>query len=144
MKKTTKDEYFQAVYKVVHYIEMHYAKELDLEVLAKLSGFSKYHFHRIFLSIVGENLNAYIRKVRLSLSTRKLANGLSVTEVAMQSGYETPASFAKAFKERFGFSPRAFSKKYQTGANKMNIQPKIINFDAVEVLYVRKKRGLHG
>ena len=55
MKKTTKDEYFQAVYKVVHYIEMHYAKELDLEVLAKLSGFSKYHFHRIFLSIVGEN-----------------------------------------------------------------------------------------
>ncbi len=139
MKKTTKDEYFQAVYKVVHYIEMHYAKELDLEVLAKLSGFSKYHFHRIFLSIVGENLNAYIRKVRLSLSTRKLANGLSVTEVAMQSGYETPASFAKAFKERFGFSPRAFSKKYQTGANKMNIQPKIINFDAVEVLYVRKK-----
>jgi len=39
MKKTTKDEYFQAVYKVVHYIEMHYGKELDLEVLAKLSGF---------------------------------------------------------------------------------------------------------
>ena len=38
MKKTTKDEYFQAVYKVVHYIEMHYAKELDLEVLAMKIG----------------------------------------------------------------------------------------------------------
>jgi len=137
MKKTTKDDYFQSVYKVVHYIEMHYAEELDLDLLAKLSGFSKYHFHRIFLSIVGTNLNAFIRKVRLSKSTGKLANGLSVTEVAMQSGYETPASFAKAFKERFGFAPKEFSKKYRRGEKSMNIEPKIVEFEETKVLYVR-------
>lgn len=138
MKKTTKDDYFQSVYKVVHHIEMHYAKDLDLDSLAKLSGFSKYHFHRIFLSIVGENLNAFIRKVRLSKSTGKLANGLNVTEVAMQSGYETPASFAKAFKERFGFSPKEFSKKFKRGGREMTIEPKIVEFNDTKVLYVRR------
>ncbi len=38
MKETTKDDYFQSVYKVVHFIEMHYAGDLDLDTLAKLSG----------------------------------------------------------------------------------------------------------
>lgn len=137
MKETTKDDYFQSVYKVVHFIEMHYAEDLDLDTLAKLSGFSKYHFHRIFLSIVGENLNAFIRKVRLSKSTGKLANGLNVTEVAMQSGYETPASFAKAFKERFGFSPKEFSKKFRRGNGTM-IEPKIVEFEDTKVFYVRR------
>ena len=140
MKKTTKDDYFQSVYKVVHHIEMHYAKDLDLDSLAKLSGFSKYHFHRIFLSIVGENLNAFIRKVRLSKSTGKLANGLNVTEVAMQSGYETPASFAKAFKERFGFSPKEFSKKLTKTNKDVNIEPKIVEFKDTKVLYVKNGR----
>lgn len=138
MKETTKDDYFQSVYKVIHFIEMHYAEDLDLDTLAKLSGFSKYHFHRIFLSIVGENLNAFIRKVRLSKSTGKLANGLNVTEVAMQSGYETPASFAKAFKERFGFSPKEFSKKFRRGDKVMNIEPKTVEFEDTKVFYVRR------
>lgn len=138
MKQTTKDDYFQSVYKVIHYIEMHYTEDLDLDTLAKLSGFSKYHFHRIFLSIVGENLSAFIRKVRLSKSTGKLANGLNVTEVAMQSGYETPASFAKAFKERFGFSPKEFSKKFKRGDGTMIIEPSIVTFQDIKVLYVRR------
>ncbi len=138
MKKTTKDDYFRAVYKVVEYIEKHYADELSLESLSKVSGFSKYHFHRIFLTITGENLNAFIRRVRLSKSTGKLANNLSVTQVAMQSGYETPASFAKAFKERFGLSPKEFSKKIRDNKGEIMIDAKVVDFEPVEVLYVRK------
>ena len=106
--------------------------------LQSCRGFLKYHFHRIFLSIVAVNLNVFIRKVRLSKSTGKLANGLCVTEVAMQSGYETPASFAKAFKERFGFAPKEFSEKFRRGEKNMTIKPKIVVFQETKVLYVRK------
>ncbi len=138
MKKTTKDDYFQSVYKVVEQIEKNYADELSLETLSKLSGFSKYHFHRIFQTVTGENLNAFIRRVRLSKSTGKLANNLSVTQVAMQSGYETSASFAKAFKERFGLSPKEFSKKIKDIKGDVMIDAKVVDFEPVEVLYVRK------
>ena len=138
MKKSTKNDYLQSVYRVVYYIEQHYAEDLTIEKLAKIAGFSKYHFHRIFLAIIGENISAFIRRVRLSASTGKLFNGRLVTEVAMQSGYETPASFAKAFKEDFGLSPKAFSKQFYKREDKIMIDVKIIDFKPIEVLCVRK------
>ena len=138
MKKTTRLEYQQSVYRVVYYIEQHYAEELTLAELAKISGFSKYHFHRIFQGVIGENLGTFIRKVRLVKSTGKLFNGLTVTEVAMQSGYETPASFAKAFKENYGVSPKAFSRQRLEQKGEQMLEAKMIDFEPVEVLCVRR------
>ncbi len=138
MKKTTHDEYLQSVYRVVYYIEENYSHDLTLEHLAKISGFSKYHFHRIFHTIVGENISVFIRRVRLSNSTSKLSARASVTEVAMQSGYETPASFAKAFKQNFGLSPKMFSKQKLMRKGEIMLEPKIVKFEPIEVLCVRK------
>ena len=138
MKKTTKDTYLQQVYKVIHYIELHYGDELDLDSLAKVSGFSKYHFHRLFHTVVGETVSSFIRRVRLSKSSGKLKNRQAVTEVALHSGYETHSSFAKAFKERFGCSPKEFSKRVLETKGDIMIEPKIVDFESVEVLCVRK------
>jgi AraC family transcriptional regulator len=137
MKKTTKDEYLQAIYKVIYYIEIHYGDDLTVDSLSKVAGFSKYHFHRIFHSIVGESLGAYVRRVRLQMSANKLAY-LSITQTAMLSGYETHASFAKAFTKRFGLSPKEFSKKVKEKKGDMMIEPKIVDFKEIEVLYVRR------
>jgi AraC family transcriptional regulator len=77
--------------------------------------------------------------VRLSKSTGKLANDLSVTEVAMQSGYETPAAFAKAFKEQYAVSPKEFAKNIKEQKGNAMIDAKIVDFEPTEVLYVRKR-----
>jgi len=138
MKQTTKDTYLQQLYKVIDYIEIHYGDDLDVETLARVCGFSKYHFHRIFHAVMGETVRSYIRRVRLSKSSSKLKNRQSVTEVAMQSGYETHSAFAKAFKERFGCSPREFSKRVLEIKGDIMIEPKIVDFERVEVLYVRR------
>ncbi len=138
MKKTTKDEYLQSIYKVIYYIEKHYKEPLSTESLSKISGFSKYHFHRVFHNIVGESLGEYIRKIRLQNSAFKLCNPTSITEVAMQSGYETHATFSKAFKTRFNLSPKEFSKKIKARKGAIMIEPKIVNFKSVEVLCVRR------
>ena len=137
MKKTTKEAYFQAVYRVIYYIEQHYSEDLPVEELARISGFSKYHFHRIFFSVVGENLSTFIRRIRLSASTGKLSHR-SVTEVAMQSGYETPASFAKAFKENFGLSPSAYAKQQKNSKESIMTDVKTVEVAPTEVLCVRR------
>jgi len=54
MKTTTKDDYLQSIYKVIYYIEQNYNDDLTLDELSKVASFSKYHFHRIFKSIIGE------------------------------------------------------------------------------------------
>jgi AraC family transcriptional regulator len=139
MKITTKDDYIQSVCKVILYIEQNYNDDLTLEELSKVASFSKYHFHRIFKSIVNENLSDYIRRVRLQSSTLKFKTNQKITEIALTSGYETNASFSKAFKKHFGVTPKEFSQNAKTKKGLKMQEPKIVELKPVEVLYVRKE-----
>lgn len=137
-KKTTKDDYIQSIYKVIFYIEQNYNDDLTLEELSFVAGFSKYHFHRIFKSIVGENLSDYIRRVRLSSTTLKLKTNQKITQIAINSGYETNASFSKAFKKHFGITPKEFSQKAKIKKGNKMVEPKIIEMEDIDILYVRR------
>ncbi len=139
MKKITKDEYTQSIYRVILYVEQNYTYELTLEELAKVAGFSKYHFHRIFKSMVGESLSEYVRRVRLSSTTLKFKTDQKVTQIAMNSGYETNASFSKAFKNHFGMTPKEFGQNAKLQKGSKMQEPKMVELDPVEVLYVRRK-----
>lgn len=132
-----KNHYIQSVYKVIFYIEQNYGYELSLEELANVAGFSKYHFHRIFKSITGENLSDYIRRVRLSSTTLKLKTNQKITHIAMNSGYETNASFSRAFKKHFGMTPKEFSKNAKTKKGNNMLEPEIIEIKDIELFYVR-------
>ena len=91
------------------YIREHLDEPLTREVLAFVAGFSVPHFHRIFITHVGENITSYIRRVRMERAGRKLRMGaVDITEVALAAGYETHAAFSKAFKQHFGLSPSEF------------------------------------
>jgi AraC family transcriptional regulator len=138
-----KENYLQSVYKVIFYIEQNYGYELTLEELASVAGFSKYHFHRIFKSITGETLGDYIRRVRLSSTTLKLKTNQKITHIAMNSGYETNASFSKAFKKHFGVTPKAFSKNAKTKKGNNVLNPEIIEIKDIELLYVRATGAYH-
>jgi len=120
MKITTKDDYIQSVCKVILYIEQNYNDNLTLEELSKVASFSKYHFHRIFKSIVNENLSDYIRRVILQSTTLKFKTNQKITQIALTSGYETNASFSKTKK-----------------GLKM-LKPKFVELEPIEILYVRK------
>ena len=50
-----------------------------------------------------------LKRLRLENAAVHLrTTGLTVTDIAFKSGYETPAAFAKAFRERFGIAPTGF------------------------------------
>ena len=53
-----------------------------------------------------------MRRLRLEKAAeRLLAGDGNVTDTALAVGYETPAAFAKAFRERFGMSPSEFRQQ---------------------------------
>jgi len=139
MKTTTRETYLESVYRVILYIEQHYKEALTLEELARVAGFSKYHFHRIFLSITGESLSGYVRRVRLANATLKLKINDRITAVALDSGYETNASFSKAFKQQYGITPRAFAEKEKIKKGSTMMTPEMVTLAPIEVLYVRKE-----
>lgn len=94
---------------VEQYIHNNISRPLNREILAAVAGFSVPHFHRIFTAQKGENVAAYVRRIRLERAGWKLRMGaVDITEVALAAGYESHAAFSKAFKQQFGFSPSEF------------------------------------
>ena len=134
--------YIQSIYKIVLYIEQHYQDEISLDELASIAGFSKYHFHRLFKSIVGENIGDYITRVKLSSSTMRFLNDNQITEIAMDSGYETNASFSKAFKRHFSMTPSEFAKSIKKKRRKNNAKTKICRTKRFRSIICEKNWGL--
>lgn len=100
---------FNGLDEIRTYIEQNTAQPLNREQLATMAGFSVPHFHRIFSAEIGENIAAYIRRIRLERAARKLFMGaVDITQVAHAAGYQTHAAFSKAFKQHYGYTPSEF------------------------------------
>lgn len=98
--------------RVLDYIDRHLDSELDLETLSGVAAFSKFHFHRQFTAIFGLSVHRYVQPARMKRASLQLAHSdaHSVTDIAMDAGYEAPDAFARAFRQRFGQSPSSFRK----------------------------------
>lgn len=94
---------------VKKFIHQNADQVLDRAQLAKMMGYSVPHFHRIFTAEVGENITAYIRRVRLERAANKLITGaVDLTQIALAAGYQSHAAFSKAFKQYFSYTPSEF------------------------------------
>ncbi|WP_295891856.1 GyrI-like domain-containing protein [uncultured Vibrio sp.] len=99
-------DYSQRLTPVIRYLEKHYSVPLNLEEVAKLACLSPYHFHRIFKAVTGETLNDYLRRLRLEQAANELFyKKPAVTNVALEFGFSSSQSLAKAFKQYFDLTP---------------------------------------
>jgi AraC family transcriptional regulator len=98
--------------RVLNHIERHLDGDLDLDTLSGVAAFSKFHFHRQFTATLGLSVHRYVQLARMKRASYLLAYGdtQSVTEIAMDAGYDAPDAFARAFRQRFGQSPSSFRK----------------------------------
>lgn len=105
-------EYVRRVNRVVDHIGAHLGEELTLAALARVAAFSPFHFHRVFRAVTGETLLAFIQRLRLERSAGVLAAApdRSVLEVALDHGFASAATFARAFKAHFGMSATAWRR----------------------------------
>lgn len=104
--KQYRNEYISRINKVIDYIQNNLDAQLDLDTLANVAHFSKFHFHRIFSVMVGETLNSYINRMRIEKAASLLIvnSNMSITEVAFNYGYSGSAQFSRAFNKHFGMS----------------------------------------
>lgn len=92
---------------VVEYIESHLTEKIECATLSKIATLSEYEFRRIFSFVIGIPVAEYIRKRRLSVAAEELKSGSdTISTVGAKYGYDSASSFARAFKEQFGFSPQ--------------------------------------
>ncbi|WP_198552895.1 AraC family transcriptional regulator [Psychromonas sp. Urea-02u-13] len=91
---------------VMNYIETHLDDNPTLTELSAIACYSEFHFQRLFQAFVGEPVYAYKRRLLLERAVRKLRYPtLNITEIALQSGFETASAFNKSFKNSFAYTP---------------------------------------
>lgn len=112
MTKATLEHYHARMQRVLDHIDQHLDDDLGLDVLSGVAAFSKHHFHRQFTAIFGLPVHRYVQLAHMKRASYRLAfrDAASVTEIAMDAGYEAPDAFARAFRQRFGQSPSEFRK----------------------------------
>ena len=134
------------IQKVLYYIETHLDESLDVRVLAKVAGYSQYHFCRIFKASVGESVISYATRLRLERASLQVAvHNKSIIEIALEAGYDTPNGFNKAFKKIFGMTPTEYKSRQiyllQSYKDKIMHTPKIVNRDKTYVVFARETGG---
>ncbi len=96
--------------RALDHIDQHLEDPLDLEAISAVAAFSKFHFHRQFAATFGLSVHRYVQLSRMKRASFRLAfrDDQSVTQIAMDAGYDAPDAFARAFRQRFGQSPSSF------------------------------------
>ena len=82
------------------------ADDLSQGAMADMAGISKDYFSRIFKNITGMNYNKWINTIRLEKATEFLSDKkMTLTEIAMLSGFQSIPSFNRVFREEKGMAP---------------------------------------
>jgi len=106
---------------VLDHIDRHLDGDLSLDVLADIAAYSRFHFHRRFSGLTGLTVHRYVQLTRFKRAAWQAAfrPGASMTDIALDAGYESPEAFSRAFRQRLGQSPSAFrdAPDWQAWAN---------------------------
>lgn len=99
-------EWTEAVREAIRYMEKHITDDITMHDVADHVHVSPFYFHKGFQILCGYSVTEYIRNRRLSLAGQELlTKDLTVMELAMKYGYDSPDSFTKAFARFHGHSP---------------------------------------
>ena len=108
------DELFFKMVKVTDYIKNNLTDDnLTQSEMAKRAGISKDYFSRIFKEITGLNYNKWLNLIRVEKAAELMSNDdMSLTEIAMLSGFQSISSFNRVFKEQKNMSPSEYRASF--------------------------------
>lgn len=109
-----------ALIAILEKMESTLATPLDRKTMAAFAGISPRHLDRLFSERLNTSFLGHYHRLRLDYARNLLRqSALSVTEIAIASGFASASHFARRYKARFGVSP----SEERTGTTAGNTQP---------------------
>ncbi|MBQ7793497.1 MAG: helix-turn-helix domain-containing protein [Clostridia bacterium] len=99
--------------RAVGYIQQNFSRELTLGEVSELCSVSPEHFSRMFKKETGFGFCEYVTLLRLQRAEQllKQEEGLAVSEIAEQCGFDDSNYFSARFKKMYGISPKKFQRE---------------------------------
>jgi AraC-like DNA-binding protein len=106
----TSYQYSQQVDQILEYMNQNIGNPLTIDHLAKHFFLSESYICRIFKSTTGTTINKYLTARRISIAKSLLADGMNVSQVCEQCGFNDYSNFLKAFSKAVGISPKKYAQ----------------------------------
>lgn len=102
-------EYLDKFNSLFAYIDEHYTDDITLDFAADLTGYSKFHFTRLFKQFSNTTFYDYLCFKRIKVAEELLINpSLSITDVALRSGFPSISTFNRMFKKQKNCTPSEY------------------------------------
>ena len=99
------------LYKAISLMEQTTEFPLSISDIAKQTSTSLRTLNRLFTTNIGQTPGQFYLQLRLKAARRLIAETqLSMTEVAVRCGFNSPQAFSRAFRGRFGTKPKDFRR----------------------------------
>lgn len=111
MRPSTSQDYQASIRLVIEHLFTRLDGTVSVHDLAEVSGFSRFHFGRIFSAAMGEGLHEFIRRLRLeraAYQVRTTQDSLAI--IGLRAGFESAEAFARAFKNAYLVTPSDFRR----------------------------------
>lgn len=108
-------EYQEIFTNLLNYIDAHFTEDLTLEQTACVTGFSKYHFSRLFKQYTNTTFYNYLCHKRIQASQFMLTIDMTapVTDIAFRVGFNNLTSFCRCFKKYVNCSPSEYRNRFR-------------------------------
>ena len=105
-------ENVRLVKRTLEYLQAHYKEPtLSLRAVAAVMGCNPNYLTTRFTQVVGERMHSYLVALRVAWACRLLIDtDRSIKETAYASGFSGPVPLDRAFRRRFGVSPRQYRR----------------------------------
>lgn len=110
----------------LEYIEIHLCEEIKTEDVAAFCFCSKSTLEKLFRSVHDISVHEYIVRRRMMLAAKKLSQNpkMSILDIALEYGYSTHESFARAFEQVWNCKPSKFrTAKFTELFPRLNVPP---------------------
>lgn len=91
---------------LILWIDTHIDQPLNIDVVARKSGYSKWYLQRMFRMVTRQTLGEYIRQRRLALAAEALrTTEKPIFDIAMDFGYVSQQTFSRVFRREYATTP---------------------------------------
>ena len=116
--KSSNAEFFHSknidrVTPIMEYITKNYAKDINLDIIAKEFFITKQHLCYIFKKTTGLGINQYLTAQRIIKACKLLRDGEGVQLTGEKSGFKNNSHFIRTFKKFLGVSPGKYSTNHK-------------------------------
>lgn len=110
-KKHTSKSSKALIQKASLYMKMHFKDNISVKDVSSYVNLNPSYFSRLFLSEMGVTPKNYLCDIRLDFAKKlTISTSSPITEIAFASGYSSFSNFLKAFKQKFGVTPKMMRK----------------------------------